>query len=181
MASRSSGTAYGGTDRSDAGRKKNSAGAAQGSVRRPAAAGFLRRKGQPGKLHNQQQLVDWIGDVVKIVAAVLVILYCISASGQAYEIGYSIFYEEAVDADGEGTEYEVTITEDMSVAQIGNMLEAYGLIQDGSVFQYQELFSSSHGQITAGTYTLSTEMTPSEIISTLAENYVEPEDETEQE
>ena len=149
---------------------------ARGTLPLPAG----RQKGQPGQLRDQQKIIDWIGDVVKIVAAVLVILYCVSISEQAYEIGYSIFYEEAIDAEGEGTEFEVTITEEMSVTQIGNMLEAYGLIQDSSVFPYQELFSSSHGKITAGTYILSTEMTPSEIISTLAENYEEPADETEQ-
>lgn len=135
-----------------------------------------RHKGMV-QLHDKQTTIDWIGDIIKVVLIVVVILFCVSMSRDAYEVGYSIFYEEAVDEEGEGEEIEVTITEDMSVSQIGSMLEAYGLLLDGSVFEYQELFSSSHGQIVPGTYTLSTDMTPSEIISALAENYEEESEE----
>ena len=146
-----------------------------GESRRSGASGgrrpVSRRQNLSMVLHDEPRVIDWICDVAKIVLVVIVIMFCISISGQAYEIGYSIFYEEAVDEEGYGTEIEVTITEDMSVAQIGSMLEEAGLLLDGSVFQYQELFSSYHGEITAGTYTLSTDMTPSEIIAELAENY----------
>ena len=166
-----------------------SAGSARGhGASRSPSGGNGRRNGGPGDgkrrqnmsqvLHDGPKLIDWIADVVKIVLIALVILFSISISGQAYEIGYSIFYEEAVDEEGDGTEIEVTITEGMSVAQIGTMLEEAGLLLDGSVFQYQELFSSSHGKITAGTYTLSTDMTPSDIIAALAENYVDEAEET---
>lgn len=160
--------------RSSSGRSSTGArGTAAGRRRRPV---FRRKNSLSQVLHDEPKAIDRIGDAAKILLVVVVIVFSISISGQAYEIGYNIFYEEAVDEEGEGVEIEVTITEDMSVAQIGTMLEEAGLLQDGSVFRYQELFSSSHGQITAGTYTLSTEMTPSEIIAALAENYEEEEE-----
>ncbi len=116
-----------------------------------------------------QGTIDWIGDIVKIVLVVIVIMFCVAMSHRAYQIGYNIFYEKAVDEEGQGHTVEVTVTEGMTTAQIGTMLEEAGLIEDGGVFPYQERFSSYHGKIEPGTYTLSTEMTPSEIIKTMAE------------
>ncbi len=119
------------------------------------------KRGQPGTL-------DWIGDAVKIVLVILVIMFCISMSHRAYEIGYNIFYEKAVDDSANARTVEVTVTADMSVSQIGKLLKEEGLIEDAEVFQYQERFSSYHGKITPGTYELSTDMTPSEMIKEMA-------------
>lgn len=126
------------------------------------------RRGQPGTL-------DWIGDAVKIILVILVIMFCISMSHRAYEIGYNIFYEKAIDDSANARTVEVTITADMSVSQIGKLLKEEGLIEDAEVFQYQERFSSYHGKIKPGTYQLSTGMTPSEMIKEMAED---SEDET---
>ncbi len=116
-----------------------------------------------------QEALDWIGDIIKVVLVVVVAMFCIAASGRAYRIGYSIFYEKALAEEGCGESIEVTVTEGMSTAQIGNMLKEAGLIEDAAVFPYQERFSSYHGEIKPGTYTLSTEMTPSEMIKVMAE------------
>ncbi len=126
------------------------------------------KRGQPGTL-------DWIGDAVKIVLVILVIMFCISMSHRAYEIGYNIFYEKAVDDSANARTVEITVTADMSVSQIGKLLKEEGLIEDAEVFQYQERFSSYHGKIMPGTYKLSTDMTPSEMIKEMAGN---SEDET---
>ena len=116
-----------------------------------------------------QETLDWIGDIIKVVLVVVVVMFCIAASGRAYRIGYSIFYEKALAEEGWGESIEVTVTEGMSTVQIGNMLKEAGLIEDAAVFPYQERFSSYHGEIQPGTYTLSTEMTPSEMIKVMAE------------
>lgn len=116
-----------------------------------------------------QETLDWIGDIIKVVLVVVVVMFCIAASGRAYRIGYSIFYEKALAEEGWGESIEVTVTEGMSTAQIGNMLKEAGLIEDAAVFPYQERFSSYHGEIQPGTYTLSAEMTPSEMIKVMAE------------
>lgn len=62
------------------------------------------------------------------------------------------------------------MTDGMTAVQVGKLLQEDGLIKDAEVFSYQERFSSYHGKIYPGTYTLSTEMTPSEMIKKLAEN-----------
>lgn len=122
-------------------------------------------------MRDHQGIIDWVGDVVFIVLIILVIMFCISWAPRAYNIGYSIFHQESVDPSGEGTEVEVTVTPGMSVNQIGQMLQEKGLLKDGAVFQYQERFSSWHGKIVPGTYTLSTDMTPDDMLKIMAADY----------
>lgn len=133
--------------------------------------GYRRPQRRPmPRLKDGQGTLDWIGDVVKVVLIIVVIMFCVTMSHRAYEIGYSIFYEAAVDEKGSGRTVEVTVTDGMTAAQVGKLLQENGLIKDAEVFSYQERFSSYHGKIYPGTYTLSTEMTPSEMIKKLAEN-----------
>lgn len=133
--------------------------------------GYRRPQRRPmPRLKDGQGALDWIGDVVKVVLIIVVIMFCVTMSHRAYEIGYSIFYEKAVDEKGSGRTVEVTVTDGMTAAQVGKLLQEDGLIKDAEVFGYQERFSSYHGKIYPGTYTLSTEMTPSEMIKKLAEN-----------
>ena len=131
--------------------------------------GRPQRRPMP-RLKDGQGTLDWIGDVVKVVLIIVVIMFCVTMSHRAYEIGSSIFYEEAVDEKGSGRTVEVTVTDGMTAVQVGKLLQEDGLIKDAEVFSYQERFSSYHGKIYPGTYTLSTEMTPSEMIKKLAEN-----------
>ena len=133
--------------------------------------GYRRPQRRPmPRLKDGQGTLDWIGDVVKVVLIIVVIMFCVTMSHRAYEIGYSIFYEAAVDEKGSGRTVEGTVTDGMTAAQVGKLLQEDGLIKDAEVFSYQERFSSYHGKIYPGTYTLSTEMTPSEMIKKLAEN-----------
>ena len=133
--------------------------------------GYRRPQRRPmPRLKDGQGTLDWIGDVVKVVLIIVVIMFCVTMSHRAYEIGYSIFYEAAVDEKGSGRTVEVTVTDGMTAAQVGKLLQEDGLIKDAEVFSYQERFSSYHGKIYPGIYTLSTEMTPSEMIKKLAEN-----------
>ena len=133
--------------------------------------GYRRPQRRPmPRLKDGQGTLDWIGDVVKVVLIIVVIMFCVTMSHRAYEIGYRIFYEAAVDEKGSGRTVEVTVTDGMTAAQVGKLLQEDGLIKDAEVFSYQERFSSYHGKIYPGTYTLSTEMTPSEMIKKLAEN-----------
>ena len=63
--------------------------------------GRPQRRPMP-RLKDGQGTLDWIGDVVKVVLIIVVIMSCVTMSHRAYEIGYSIFYEAAVDEKGSG-------------------------------------------------------------------------------
>ena len=95
---------------------------------------------------------------------------------KAYQFGYSMFTAEAMEA-GDGTDVLVTIQEDMTDAEIGQLLESKGLVEDRNSFVVQaKLYTGSRVKIYPGTYTLNTAMTPKEMIEVMS---VEPETEEE--
>jgi UPF0755 protein len=111
--------------------------------------------------------------VAKWVLIILLVLFFVREGQKYYRIGYSVFSPTAMDAEGSGKDVEVTITKDMSVKDIGALLEKDGLIQNGSVFYYQELFSAYHGKLMPGTYTLNSSMLPDEMMKTMSADYAD--------
>ncbi len=124
-------------------------------------------------MNGRESVLDIIGSIAKYVVIIIVVLFFISLARRGYETGYSIFNQSAVDEAGQGHEVTVEIAQGMSVKEIGKLLKKNGLIKDDTIFAAQEYFSSYHGELMPGTYTLSTEMTPDEIMAILAENYTE--------
>lgn len=115
-----------------------------------------------------QGILGWLASMARWIILIIVIMVLISYGRQAYSIGYAIFSDASPAEDGKGEKVTVEITSSMSVSDIGEMLEENGLLVDGSMFQYQERFSSYHGDIRPGTYTLTTDMTPTEILKAIS-------------
>lgn len=105
--------------------------------------------------------------IVKIVFIVIVTMLIIKYAKVAYNYGYHIFNQTAVSS-GTGREVTVTISEGDSVGQIADKLAEVGLITDKLLFKLQERFSEYHGMEQSGTYTLSTAMTPDEMLSIMS-------------
>ena len=77
--------------------------------------------------------------------------------------------KQALDS-GDGRAVTVTITDDMSVRQIGKLLISNGLLNESAnAFVVQELISGYHGEILPGTYTLRTSMTADDMFPVLAQ------------
>lgn len=119
-------------------------------------------------IREGQGILGWLGTLVRWIVIIILVMVFIKYGKEAYTIGYAVFSEQTVAADGEGVNVTVEITAAMTVDQIGEMLEQNGLLVDGSVFKYQERFSSYHGDIQPGTYNLSTDMTPTEILKAIS-------------
>lgn len=105
---------------------------------------------------------------IKIVLGILVVMFIYKYALLAYNYGYRVFTEPPI-ATGAGREITVTIGEDTSVLDIGDMLETKGLIRDGKLFFLQELASENHGKIKPGKYNLNTNMTASEMVAIMAQ------------
>lgn len=133
----------------------------------------MSRKRTGSRYDDRQTFLDIMGTMLKYVLIIVLILVFVRLAQKSYSIGYAIFSEETVDPAGSGTTVSVTITEDMTVNEIGDLLESDGLLKDGSVFPFQERFSSWHGEIMPGTYELSSDMTPDEMIEEMSKNYSE--------
>lgn len=105
--------------------------------------------------------------IVKVVFIIIVAMLIIKYAKVAYNYGYHIFNQTAVSS-GTGREVTVTISEGDSVGQIADKLAEVGLITDKFLFKLQEMFSEYHGMEQPGTYTLSTAMTPEEMLSIMS-------------
>jgi cell division protein YceG involved in septum cleavage len=107
--------------------------------------------------------------LLKVLLLICLIVVLIFLCRKAYGLGYEVFNQSAVDS-GDGRRVTVTITDEMSVYDIGKMLRAEGLLEESpAAFWVQEFISDYHNQILPGTYTLNTAMTPDDIISALAQ------------
>lgn len=127
---------------------------------------------------DRQRSVDYLGVIIQYAVAIVLVCLIIMFCKKGYDIGYAVLANEAVDVEGEGETVTVTVIEGQSVNQIGEMLEENGVILDGAIFPMQELLSSYHNKIRPGTYELSTEMTPTTICETMAEDTSDEETDT---
>ena len=110
---------------------------------------------------------SFVESIIKIVVAIVIVMYVYKWATAAYDFGYRIFTEEPMSV-GEGRIISVEITEDATAKSIGQMLEDRGLIRDKNVFFLQELLSEYHGDETPGIYDLNTAMTADEMIAIMA-------------
>lgn len=108
--------------------------------------------------------VSMIFNIVVIVVAVMLI-YRLSIS--AYHYGVRIYGEPAMSA-SPGTEVTITITDGMDFEGIAELVYENGLVRDKTLFRIQEFLSNySEDGFVEGTYTLSTAMTPEEIMDVM--------------
>lgn len=114
--------------------------------------------------------------VIKIAAAVFIIMFVYDTAVKAYDYGYRVFAEEPMTL-GEGRIISIYVKEEDSVKDIGNTLEEKGLIRDANLFIVQELVSEYHGKIQPGIYDLNTSMSTEEMLGIMAAD-AEEEDET---
>lgn len=105
---------------------------------------------------------------IKIVLGIIVVMFIYKYALLAYNYGYRVFTEPPVST-GTGREITVSVGEDNSVLEIGEMLETKGLIRDAKLFFLQELASENHGKIKPGKYSLSTSMTANEMVAIMAQ------------
>lgn len=102
--------------------------------------------------------------VVIVVAAMLIYRFSVSA----YHYGVRIYGEPAM-SEAPGTEVTITITDGMDFDGIADMIYENGLVRDKRLFRIQEFLSNySEDGFAEGTYTLSTAMTPEEIMDVMA-------------
>ncbi|MFA6664071.1 MAG: endolytic transglycosylase MltG [Lachnospiraceae bacterium] len=132
----------------------------------------VRRK-KRDRFSRKQSIVDMVGNIAKYVVIILLILFFIGETRRMYGLGYSIFCPEAMDASGEGKTVSVTITDDMTDSSIAKLLEDDKLIESSLVFKVQLKFSEYDGKLMPGTYTLSSEMLPNEMMKLMSESYTD--------
>ena len=105
--------------------------------------------------------------VLKVVLAVVVVMFIYKGATLAYDYGYRVFAEEPVDA-APGLDMDIVVENGMGPKEIGVLLENKGLIKDGTLFYLQNILSKYKGDLKAGTYTLNTSMTTEEMMAVIS-------------
>ena len=119
---------------------------------------------------------------VRIAFSLLVVLIVVYIGVRlcvtSYDFGYRVFTEEAMDS-GEGEDVLIQIKEGMSGYDIGAALEEKGLVRNARLFSIQLVLFEYADSMEPGVYTLSTSMSPKEIMVAIADAAEEAAEEAE--
>ena len=104
---------------------------------------------------------------LNVLVMVLIVFVLLKAGEVAYEMGFRVFTEPAMDA-SPGRDVAVRVEKEMSGLELGSVLEEKKLVENGVLFAIQLRLSAYAGKLKAGTYTLNTSQTAVEMIRLLA-------------
>lgn len=117
---------------------------------------------------NTKHLISAVcGTILKVVVTVAVVMLLYKGAIMAYDYGYRVFAEPPIAA-GEGRTVTVTVTENMTPSEMGEMLFSKGLIRDAKLFDIQFLLSEFRKDVKPGVFDLSTSMTVEEMLEVMA-------------
>ena len=122
-----------------------------------------------GDSRGYRAALTGIKGLLRLLIVICLAIVLVYLGRQSYALGREVFNEQPVDI-GEGRSVVVTITDDMSVYDIGRMLRAEGLLTESPMaFRIQEFLSEYRGQILPGTYSLKTSMTTRDMFPILSQ------------
>ena len=113
--------------------------------------------------------------IVRILAYVLIILFIVYLGQMTYTLGYEVFDQKSLDAPEDAVTISVTVTEDMTVYEIGEMLKEKGLVEKPRVFWIQEKLSDYRDELKPGTYELTTAQPVDEMLAIMSRTNEEEE------
>lgn len=117
-----------------------------------------------------------MGFILNILMMVLVVFVVIQLAAVAYNLGYRVFTEPAMD-ESPGRDVMVEVDQNMSDWDLGIELEEKGLVENHLLFTIQLKLSSYKKDIKPGLYTLNTSMTAKELMQVMAKEENEETDE----
>ena len=115
-----------------------------------------------------QIIISVIGTVTKIVLAVIIIMWVIKNASVAYDWGFRVFGETAVDEEP-GFEVTIDVDDNTTLKLLGDELEEKGLIRSSLLFQIQGKLAKLDDGIDKGHYSLTSAMTVEEMVGILAQ------------
>lgn len=111
------------------------------------------------------------------VAIILLVVAGIYKVGDyAYTYCYSIVSHTAVDPEP-GRDVAVTLTDDMNVKKVAELLEAKGLVKDADIFRIQLKINDYKEKLKPGNYVLNTSMKPEMLMQVMAQEVTFEEEE----
>ncbi len=118
-------------------------------------------------MRSSKVVLNIVNSVLSILLLVLILFVVLKAGNAAYDLGYRIFTEPAMEREP-GRDISVRYYDGMSLTELGSLLEEKGLVDSGIVFAIQLRLFAGGDKIRPGKYTLNTSWTPEELIQVLA-------------
>ncbi|MCM1186558.1 MAG: endolytic transglycosylase MltG [Lachnoclostridium sp.] len=118
-------------------------------------------------MKSQKLIGVVISAVLKLIVAVAVVYAVYRGAMTCYSYGYRIFTEPAVSS-GTGRTVTITLKEDATATELGELFAEKGLVKDAKLFALQYMFSEYREDLIPGTYELSTAMTAEEMMEVMA-------------
>lgn len=113
-----------------------------------------------------------VSSILSFSIMVLVVIAVLRTGKAAYELGYRIFTEPAMEK-APGQDVTVKVEEGVSAMELGNLLEEKKLVDSGVLFMFQLTVLGYDDKLKAGTYTLNTSQTAKEMMQVMAEEETE--------
>lgn len=117
-------------------------------------------------MKSSKIVLNIVNSVLSILLFVLILFVIVRAGNVAYDLGYRIFTEPAMDKTP-GRDVSVRVYDNMSEMELGNLLEEKRLVESGLLFAIQLRLSSNDNKVKSGKYTLNTSQTAEEMIQVL--------------
>ncbi len=128
------------------------------------------------EMRNSKVVWNILNVALSILLAVLLAFVLLKAGEAAYDLGYRVFTEPALE-ETPGQDMSVVLTEGMSALELGSLLEEKRLVDSGLLFAIQLELSEYHDKIKAGKYTLNTSKNAQELMQILAGEEAEEKEE----
>lgn len=113
-----------------------------------------------------------VGIILNALIIVLIVFVVLQLAMIAYDLGYRIFTEPAVDL-APGRDVMVEVESGMSDWELGTELEEKGLVENHFLFTVQLKLFGYTKDIKTGIYTLNTSMTAKEMMQIMAKEEIE--------
>ena len=127
-------------------------------------------------MRSSKVVLSILNSMLSILLLILILFVVLKAGNAAYDMGYRVFTEPAVDREP-GRDISVRYYNGMSVTELGSLLEEKGVVDSVILFAIQLGLSSKGDKIKPGKYTLNTSQTPEELIQVLTGEETEEKEE----
>ncbi len=113
-----------------------------------------------------------VGSILSTSILILIVIAVLRAGKSAYDLGYRIFTEPAME-EAPGQDVTVRVEKGMTSLELGNLLEDKKLVDNGVLFMIQLKVLGYDDKQKEGTYTLNTSQTAKEMMQVIADEDIE--------
>lgn len=106
--------------------------------------------------------------VIQCIVVMFVAFLIFQGGKKAYAFGEAVFLDEPMTSEENAREITVTIPDNASAKEIGEILERKNLIRDALVFYAQSFCVEEGDELKGGRYDLNTAMTAEEMMEIIA-------------